>query len=377
MTLTLCTYTFNDPELVHGLLENEAGWSVRPDEIVVTDDGSDPPFVPLDVDPRLRLLRLEPNQGFAGAKSAGIGAAAGEVILSADCDIRLDPRWLELALPHALDPRVGLVAGRVEGYLGTDTVSRYLSAFDRCEALERTGFTDFAPGMVFLLRREVWRAVGGFGPHHGRIGEDHALCAALRRAGLGIYVESAAVARQARRLSRAAMCRRSAVWCGGALQDQMPRDGRMIPYLFEVAAKPLMDRVNTAIDLKEPLFIYLDLLHLAALVCPLLEGAASEVPGQDVSAFLAAFLRLFTPHPGLRALFLEDLAAVLKDAPPRLAQVRAPEAWDDFFPFAAMLEQSGFFAWMDAQGADLLRADDRSTVYSRSFYGEPPSGRGA
>lgn len=375
MTLTLCTYTYNDAELALGLLENEASWSVRPDEIVVVDDGSETPFAP-GADPRLRVLRLDPNQGFAGAKSAGIGAAGGDVILSADCDIRLDPRWLELTLPHALDPRVGLVTGRMERYQGTDTVSRYLSAFDRCEALETTGFTDFVPGMVFLFRREVWGAVGGFAPHSRNIGEDHALCANVRRAGLGIYVEGAATASQARRLSRAAMCRRSAVWCGDALLDQMPRDRRLIPYLFEVAAKPMMDRVNAAIERKEPLFIYLDLLHLAALVCPLLEGARSREPGQDASTFLAALLRLFTPHPRLRALFLEDLAAVLKDSPPRLVQARAPEVWDDFLPFAAMLERSGFLAWMDAQGVDLLLADDRNTVYSHSYYGEPPARQG-
>jgi len=45
-SITLCTFTYNDGRLAADLLRHVQSWTVRPDAIVVTDDGSTPPFAP-------------------------------------------------------------------------------------------------------------------------------------------------------------------------------------------------------------------------------------------------------------------------------------------------------------------------------------------
>lgn len=370
--LSLSTYTYDDAGLLHGLLANERTWTVRPDEIHVTDDGSREPFAPRDPDARLRLTRLPRNRGFTVSKATGLDRCSGRAILSADCDMRLAPDWLALTLPHLDRPEVGLVAGRVDRYAGDDTVSRFLSVFDRCQALSRTGETDFVPGMVFLLRREVWRAVGGFGGHDRLFGEDHALCAALRRHGYRIFVEARAVGVQTRRLSRAAMCRRSVTWCRAALGAQLPHDRRLVPYLFEVAAAPMLERFAAAIDLGEPVFLYLDLLYLTLLVTTLLADAEARgaVEPARRKAFTARLLAMLAPYKRLTRLFSRDLAAMGRPLGPETADEAAIRAWDDFFLFADFLEKARFFGWMETTGLARLLAEDARAVCDHSRYAE-------
>lgn len=373
MTIALSTYTYNDGELLRGLLDNERTWTVRPDLLHITDDGSTPPFVPPAADPRINLTRLEPNRGFTTAKATGLERCGGELLLSVDCDMRLAPDWLALTVPHALRPEVGLVAGRVEGYAGRDAVSRFLNAFDRCAALDVTGEAEFVPGMVFLLRREVWRAVGGFAGHAKVFGEDHALCAALRRHGYRIFVESRAVGVQTRRLSRAALCRRSETWCAAALSRQMPCDDRLVPYLFEVAARPMLERFAAAADLGEPVFLYLDLLYLARLVSSLLAAAQAEgrlSPGL-AAGFESRFFAMFAPYKKLSRLFRSDLAAMGgRWHPASGAEAARADAWSDFFLFEDFLRKARFFEWMEKVGVATLLAEDAREACSHSRYAE-------
>ena len=81
---SFCTFTYNDGRLAQKLLASIPGWSKQPDEIVIVDDGSDPPFSPhndsnIGALP-LRIIRFPQNRGFAAAKSAGINAAQGKII---------------------------------------------------------------------------------------------------------------------------------------------------------------------------------------------------------------------------------------------------------------------------------------------------------
>lgn len=42
--VSLCSYTYNDANLLHDLLASIPAWSFQPDEIILMDDGSDEPF---------------------------------------------------------------------------------------------------------------------------------------------------------------------------------------------------------------------------------------------------------------------------------------------------------------------------------------------
>lgn len=68
-------------------------------EVVVVDDGSDPPVAAaaLEACPGARLVRLEAGSGPARARNRGISEAAGAVVLFTDDDTIPSSGWLEAA----------------------------------------------------------------------------------------------------------------------------------------------------------------------------------------------------------------------------------------------------------------------------------------
>jgi GT2 family glycosyltransferase len=137
-------------------------------EIIVVDDGSDPPFrMPADMPPstNVRLIRHEFNCGAGAARNSGIRAARGEWIALLDSD----DYWL----PATLEPRLDF-ARRV--FTSSD------SAVLACAAgfvVKKGGKMDdvrmpreasspeefvcgcwFSPGSTSLFRKEVFERVG-------------------------------------------------------------------------------------------------------------------------------------------------------------------------------------------------------------------------
>ncbi|CAL1239114.1 glycosyltransferase family 2 protein [Candidatus Methylocalor cossyra] len=82
--------THNRPALLREALASVAHQSSRQWELVVVDDGSDPPVeeatVRAIVGDRFRLVRHEQAKGIAGAKNAGVEQARGEILLHLDDD---------------------------------------------------------------------------------------------------------------------------------------------------------------------------------------------------------------------------------------------------------------------------------------------------
>jgi glycosyltransferase involved in cell wall biosynthesis len=139
----------------------------RPDEIVFADAGSRDRTGELlrgaaASDPSIRVV--EAGEGTPGrARNAAISAARNEWIALTDAGIRLEPDWLERLVAVAeRDPSVEVVYGNFE--IAADTF------FERCAALayppvkvERPGGRMRAPSIASaLMRRDVWRQVGGF-----------------------------------------------------------------------------------------------------------------------------------------------------------------------------------------------------------------------
>lgn len=150
-------------ELIAGI----AAQTRQPDEVLIVDGGSRDRTIELlrEATTRVPALRVvEAGDATPGrGRNVGIDAATYDWIALTDAGNRLEPEWLERLVAAARrDPSIKVVYGNFEIATG--------SFFESCAALaypppkqERPGGRIRGPFIASsLLRREVWRQVGGF-----------------------------------------------------------------------------------------------------------------------------------------------------------------------------------------------------------------------
>jgi glycosyltransferase involved in cell wall biosynthesis len=368
-TVALCTFTFNDANLADALVEHVRSWTAQPGEILITDDGSDPPYQPADLPENARILRLPRNLGITKAKHAGVSSAKTDLIVSMDCDVRVVPDWLELCLPHALRPEVGAVCGPVFHAGSDDSVARFLRAFGDNHNIAASGPVDFIPGNAYLIRRAVWEQVGGFGDYSRNVCEDHFLSTKIKSAGLALYCEPRAKVAQVRKLSRAAMIKRFWKWCHKPVKGALPEPDGFADYLMLAFVSPMVERLGTAADLGEPLFVYFELLYLSHITLDLLEfGEKAKGYGPGFKqAFAALLARLAGARPKLAALLAADLAGLGHEV--SLAPfAREVNPFQETFAIFESLAATGVYDWLEREGVSLLLAEDDAHDLDFSFY---------
>ena len=204
---------YNGERWLPGVLESVAAQSIAPAEVLVVDDGSVDGSRALLAQrfPRVRVLALRRNGGFARAANAGVAAVAAEAVALVNTDVRLAPDWIERSAA-ALDaaPAAASVATKLVDlddpaliYDAGDVLRRD-GACEQRGRFERDGGRYDAPGDVFsacagaaLYRRSAVLAVGGFEERFGTYLEDVDLGLRLRLAGWTCRWEPRAVARHA------------------------------------------------------------------------------------------------------------------------------------------------------------------------------------
>jgi len=132
-------------------------------EVVVVDDGStdDTAAVLAAVtDPRLRTVH-QANGGISRARNAGAAAATGDYLLFVDDDDRPHPTWAATLVAAATD-RPPVVSCGVRFVDADGNVAR----LRRPTALGPvfSGLSGLFLAGTFLVRRDVFEAVGGFAP---------------------------------------------------------------------------------------------------------------------------------------------------------------------------------------------------------------------
>lgn len=316
MRVFAVTYTYNDATLANALLADLPRWSTRPDIVLVVDDGSAPPYAPPSElrtalnGTSLQVLRLDPNQGPAGAKRAGLNAAAAsgaEVILSLDADIRPHPTWLATALPYLADPGIGLVGAEFAHGLSGDILSRYLRAFFTPPA--RDNAVPFLRAGLWLMRRDTWLDMDGFGDFVQTTHEDLYFCLKIAAAGLRMQAVNSKPVSQVRRLHRCAHMRREMAYLGRAINKMTQNHG------LEKALLPLTQqaslRLRRILEQGEAEFLYLEIFKYAALLAWLQNNSATASErARMIKGLLSICLNGLTAYPNTLALLREDLAAV-------------------------------------------------------------------
>ena len=316
MRVFAVTYTYNDTPLADALLGDMLRWSIRPSTVLVVDDGSTPAYAlppkgaaaAPDLD--LRLLRLEPNQGPALAKRAGLDAAAAsgaDVILSLDADIRPHPAWLAAALPYLADPALGLVGAEIAHGLGGDSLSRYLRALFTPSPEDKA--VPFLKAGLWLLRRNVWQDTRGFDDFMRPTHEDLYFCRKLAALGLRMQAVNSRPVSQVRRLHRQAYMRREIAYLGFAIHKMAHKEGlesALLPLAQQAAA-----RLRHIVRHGEAEFLYLEIFKHAALLAWLHTHSAATPPNAHMAkGLLTACLQGLAPYPNTLALLCQDLAAI-------------------------------------------------------------------
>lgn len=187
MLISVVIPTHNRHALALEAIQSVAAQTYRDWEVVVVDDGSDPPISSTLVAELLgghaRLVRNSYAQGVPKAKNAGVRLASGEIILILDDDDLLVNNALELIAHHyqtypdldclflGVEPFGPYAAGPARSrQLALDRLQR------RCVPTEVGGLFLFSSNLFDALlvsvpidfqrpaaRRGTWNSVGGFG----------------------------------------------------------------------------------------------------------------------------------------------------------------------------------------------------------------------
>ncbi|MCB2189076.1 MAG: glycosyltransferase family 2 protein [Deltaproteobacteria bacterium] len=188
---------------VAGILEHTAYPHL---EVIVVDNGSQEPatreyLAGLAIGPRCRVVPAPMPFNFSRLNNLGEAEARGEVLGFLNNDLAMpDPAWLAEMVGLALEPATGAVGalltypdGRVQHggvVLGLGGLAEHAHKFFPAEAPGYAGRL-LAPQEVsavtaacLVLRREVFRAVGGFDEAHLAVAyNDVDLCLRVRRQG--------------------------------------------------------------------------------------------------------------------------------------------------------------------------------------------------
>jgi cellulose synthase/poly-beta-1,6-N-acetylglucosamine synthase-like glycosyltransferase len=165
-----------------------------------------------------RVVR-EPRKGVANARQSGFEAARGQVIASTDADTQVSSHWLACIAAHfEADPTLGAVYGPVHWPDGR-LVERWALRYPVTWALwasNRAGRSLWW-GSNFALRREVFRAAGGF-PADWPSGEDTDLSLRVSRIAAVRFDPDLVVQASSRRMREGWNC-----WMGRSTMNGLNR----------------------------------------------------------------------------------------------------------------------------------------------------------
>jgi glycosyltransferase involved in cell wall biosynthesis len=382
--VSLCSYTYDDGSILHGLLEHLPSWDRQPDEIVLFDDGSAEPFTLQKNELQLpvRLIRFPVNQGLVPTRHQCISAASGDIILALDCDSRISPDFLSRSVELLAEQDIGLVGGCSGITLGEDLFTQYSNVFGDIRKPEKSGPVDFICGAAFALRKEVWNEVGGFSGFTARLCEDHYLGSAIKAKGYKLYLDAGIYVKHARVLSRQAYCARFWKWCKDAWLNEAPPQMSLPEYYQTYFGTPTLRRCAEVIRHFPLEFFYFELLQICFIPLSLAAAMSAQgrVPLGSGTSLWRAIEKRLAPYPVLLHLLKADCLRsgalpLPRELPPppgdnsRLATVCD---WTDCLACLDLFAQRGLLDELNRDGVKRILEEEAKFSPDFSFYLESP-----
>ncbi len=165
-------------------------------EIVVVDDGStdETPVMLRQLSaryPHLRVVTHQSRQGVGMSRNSGAAAARYELHAYIDSDCVATPQWLAQLVPAFQDQRLAAVGGMIRAFDCHSVIGRYedvrssLYMGARPQQVRPEGPLTYLPTANLLVRRSMWRHLGGFAALSQ--GEDVDFCRRLLETGATIH----------------------------------------------------------------------------------------------------------------------------------------------------------------------------------------------
>lgn len=221
--------TFNRGEELQGCLDRLGSQTLGKArfEVLVVDDGSQPPAQPAANGLRLEVLR-QPNQGPAAARNLGASRARAELLVFTDDDCRPQAGWLEALWEAARRQPGALLGGATRNGLDDNP---YAAASQLIQDQVYRWYNCRADGAAFFASnnlaapKRAFLELGGFNPGF-RTAEDRDLCDRWRAAGGRLlYVPEAEVI-HAHRLTLGSFLRQHFSYGCGARRYQLAHRAR-------------------------------------------------------------------------------------------------------------------------------------------------------
>ena len=168
--VTFIVPTYNQRQLMDFCLPPLLAEAGRANEVMIVDDASGDgtwEYVRAQY-PRVRVLRLARNQGFAGAVRAGIAASSTPLFALINTDVQINPGFLRAILPHFDRDDTFAVCSRIElpggSQMETGNVAPAFSGILEPYHLppDRSGPILYAGGASSVYHRARYDALGGF-----------------------------------------------------------------------------------------------------------------------------------------------------------------------------------------------------------------------
>jgi GT2 family glycosyltransferase len=174
-------------------------------EILVVENGSRQPetfafYQSMARDPRIKVLTWNKPFNYAALNNFAVEHCAGEVLLFLNNDMQaITPTWLERLLGHALRPQVGAVGAML--WYADDTVQHagqvLLQDAGSCHVhrfaprgatghgkrLVTVRNVSLVTGACLMIRKNVFREIGGFDERFAIVCNDTDLCLKVRERG--------------------------------------------------------------------------------------------------------------------------------------------------------------------------------------------------